>query len=704
MALNALTLSTTQGVQGRPFQAAISGLSTGRIEVLGDASPGFSVVNGQLMSRGLPYPVSTVSLREYEPGVGQGYRDSRIDITATTRDQLMTSALALMGPGRTLVRYRAAGQRQPDGSITYRLYAEDDLGATQQVLIGVPAVRSFGALTATKDGSVGQTYTAPAGMSGIQWYREALSSDRTQTAISGATGSTYTAAAGDAGFRLVAKGNISGVLTDAVAYYPAYAAPVLVDGYDDMTDRSTTNASAAVVAPLVQGAGAIQMGGNGVNNSAFVSKNTRTAYDLATVGNVAVLIDFGTVGDALLQDTNYIGVGLAVSAAGTGTGSSGTIIDGTLSNNPATQFMTGRRWYSQSTDEYQAPQPTGVGISSVRVGWNVPSAFAGKVKVDAQVRNSGGMATIIMSNDDGYIEQYTTFWPAWRDRGLGCTFFPAKNNITAADSGNTPNWMKTAMLQEMYATGLADIGVDPPDDAPLTGDASIAAALAHADAGRQWVLQNGWTRAKDHLCYPNGSCDISTRKLVTDFTANGTAVVTMASTTGLAAGQDVAGLNVPIAAGYKIVSVDSATQVTLNQTIASGTYRVNCAITSAPFFGAKLPQALAGAGWLSARTTYPKIIHDRFGITSDEALTLTAQSMSSQTFADTKKYVDLTVKRGGTLYLYGHRYTNTGGLNYAPSDLLLLADYLKSLSDQGAIWVPTISQWYTAVSQRSFPL
>lgn len=130
MALNALTLSTTQGVQGRPFQATISGLTTGRLEVLGDASPGFSVVNGQLMSQGLPYPVSTVSLREYEPGVGVGYRDTRIDITAVTRDQLRTQALAALPAGRTMVRFRTSGTQQADGSIVYSIYVEDDLGAT----------------------------------------------------------------------------------------------------------------------------------------------------------------------------------------------------------------------------------------------------------------------------------------------------------------------------------------------------------------------------------------------------------------------------------------------------------------------------------------------------------------------------------------------------------------------------------------------
>lgn len=141
MALNALTLSTTQGVQGRPFQAAISGLTTGKVEVLGDASPGFSVVNGNLMSQGLPYPVSTVALREYEPGVGVGYRDTRIEIVAASQASLMAQALAAIGVGRKLARYRVAGTRQPDGSIAYSVVVEDDLGAT--------AVQPAGSVTPT---------------------------------------------------------------------------------------------------------------------------------------------------------------------------------------------------------------------------------------------------------------------------------------------------------------------------------------------------------------------------------------------------------------------------------------------------------------------------------------------------------------------------------------------------------------------------
>lgn len=136
MALGALTLSTTSGVQGRAFQATINGMTTGRVEVLNDGSPGFSTVNGKVMSNGLPYAANTVVLREYEPGVGAGYRDTRIDITATTETSLRALAIASLSGGRPLVRYRVAGTVQSDGTIIYDLRVEDDLGATTVVAAG----------------------------------------------------------------------------------------------------------------------------------------------------------------------------------------------------------------------------------------------------------------------------------------------------------------------------------------------------------------------------------------------------------------------------------------------------------------------------------------------------------------------------------------------------------------------------------------
>ena len=107
MALGALSLSVTQGVQGRPFAGAINGLTTGRVEVLQDGSPGFYVANGVLRSNGLPYPVSTAVLREYEPGVGAGYLDTRLEITATTQQEA-SAVIGKVGADKLYVRCSGA--------------------------------------------------------------------------------------------------------------------------------------------------------------------------------------------------------------------------------------------------------------------------------------------------------------------------------------------------------------------------------------------------------------------------------------------------------------------------------------------------------------------------------------------------------------------------------------------------------------------
>ena len=136
MALSTLSLSTSNGVQGFPFQATINGLTTGNVEVLNDGSPGFSTANGKLMSQGLPYAVNTVVLREWEPGVGAGFRDTRIDINAVSAVAQRQKAHALIRAGRTLVQSGVALNRASDGSISADVFATDDLGATRKLPTG----------------------------------------------------------------------------------------------------------------------------------------------------------------------------------------------------------------------------------------------------------------------------------------------------------------------------------------------------------------------------------------------------------------------------------------------------------------------------------------------------------------------------------------------------------------------------------------
>lgn len=122
MALNALTLSTAAGVQGRPFEATINGLTAGDIEVLVDGTPGFYAVNGKLYSDDLPLFVNTVVLREREPGVGAGYRDTRIDITGYSIDnpapQLPPDGTAEVADGGTVTVALSTGTDPHNGTVS----------------------------------------------------------------------------------------------------------------------------------------------------------------------------------------------------------------------------------------------------------------------------------------------------------------------------------------------------------------------------------------------------------------------------------------------------------------------------------------------------------------------------------------------------------------------------------------------------------
>lgn len=165
MALNDLTLSLTQGVRARAFEAEIEGLTTGLVEVLSDkGAPGFAVINGKVRHEALPYQPSAVVLREREPG--KGYHDSRIIIAAADQGELQTQAEALIGDGRTLVRWWVDPVHE-GGALRWYVRAEDDLGATYTEAVGggtptptVPA--QILDLTATPgDGEVSLAWTAP---------------------------------------------------------------------------------------------------------------------------------------------------------------------------------------------------------------------------------------------------------------------------------------------------------------------------------------------------------------------------------------------------------------------------------------------------------------------------------------------------------------------------------------------------------------
>jgi hypothetical protein len=459
MALNALTLSTTQGVQGRPFQAAISGLTTGKVEVLGDASPGFSVVNGNLMSQGLPYPVSTVALREYEPGVGVGYRDTRIEIVAASQASLMAQALAAIGVGRKLARYRVAGTRQPDGSIAYSVVVEDDLGATVPQPVGsvtptptpIPSptlngvVPSYGLVSATADGSTGQTYTLNAAWTNVQWYRMKLASPVSFTAIPGATSATYVSQAADEGYRLAVAGVESGANRAAKSYHVVLPPPVILEDFESLTNWTAANGADVQLATdsPAYGTKRLQVTSTGTVG-ATATKNDIGSFDTSLLGTIAVLGDVG-------MDAGRQTGGMSVVLKRFGALQAGPTF-GTLYETPSPLLM-GKLWGAMHVSDNASLNSPGGGTVGLVVGPTGDIPHSKVTKFDALLGKAGGRATIAIVFDDLKITQYTFAYPLMKSLGI-----PGGINFVGTTSSNSSAF-DMPKIREVYADGW-DVNLD----------------------------------------------------------------------------------------------------------------------------------------------------------------------------------------------------------------------------------------------------
>jgi hypothetical protein len=93
MALNALTLSVNSGTRGKPFRAAISGLTDGsKVDPVVNYTHGFEVSNGFVTHPALPYDVNTLVLREEL--AGQDTVETKLVIPAYSVDNPEQAALS----------------------------------------------------------------------------------------------------------------------------------------------------------------------------------------------------------------------------------------------------------------------------------------------------------------------------------------------------------------------------------------------------------------------------------------------------------------------------------------------------------------------------------------------------------------------------------------------------------------------------------
>ena len=539
---------------------------------------------------------------------------------------------------------------------------------------GVPVpvtARSFGTVTKTADGSTGQTYSAPVGMTEIQWYREALPIARTKTAISGATASTYVAQAADEGYRLVARGMLDGVLTDAVAAMVVYPAPILLEGFESAAGWTTSGGGVidVVTDGVDQGSSRVRLTSTGTAN-AQGTKASIGSFDPSTMGTIAYSVDLGW--DECRQITQAARVvlkrdGVDQYVAG--------VTDAGLNFQTPSPLDIGKLWGSYHVSEVPGLVTPGTSAMGLYVRQAGQSPYSQETKYDALLGKAGGRPTVILGFDDNQISQYQNAFPVMQARDLqGIFYVPEQSTRNSA-------YMSTEMLQEMYAAGW-DCGLDSTnDDSISSSKGTLAAWEASFQLNRDYAIANGMTRGNEHIAYTHGQYESnppSDRVQISAVTATGSAVVTMASTTGIAAGMRAVGHNVPNSPVTTVVSVDSETQITLSANIPAQTKPMRFIDTSPEFFTMRLPKRMREIGVRTARTTRNNGGYlTRFGL-GDRGMFNLALAMHNHTVQEFKDRIDNAIMRGHTIEWYTHGVVdnNVVGGWMELSDFIQNMDYL----------------------------
>ena len=549
-------------------------------------------------------------------------------------------------------------------------------------------------MLATKDGSVGQTYSAPQGMSGVQWFREALTSDRTRTPITDASATTYVARAEDIGTRLVTVGVMNGQRVVAPALSVVLDIPILLESFDTTSGFTATNeALLASRSAVAQGSGAVEIQGTGSRlGGPGLSKSDIGYHDPAKFGTIAQFVDLGW--DPIYHTVTAFDLTLT---RGSQEFRAKTPLLEPLYQTPQPLFY-GSMWASIHSSEIEGLQGAGAGRFGVTNSVITQVPHAPRVSVDALVARAGGRPTIVIGFDDILRTQYTDAFPYMQARNVKGGFHIAPGKIGG------PSRLTLAQLREMYNAGWDCYLNGSYDDDLMTTRPTLAAALAELQKVRDWAQANGMTRGNDFCCYPNGRYqDSPFRPRSFSAKTNGTRIATMSDTSGIQPGMLVGGYNVPV--GTTVVSVDSPTQITLSENVIAQVKTFNFTDLSSEFSYTKLPLALKAAGYKMARTTQGKGSWlSRFGITDRGGVVTPANATSNMSLDELKSLIDVAILRGETLEFYLHGIYETGTGQTDSAKFRGLIDYIVARRDAGQLDVLTKTELWMRDGNSSLPI
>jgi hypothetical protein len=563
---------------------------------------------------------------------------------------------------------------------------------------------TYGFVTASKDGSTGQTYTLNAAWTGIQWYRRGLASPYAETLIAGATSTTYVAQAADEGYRLIVRGISGGQPVASKAYGVVLPPPVLLENFESLTGWAASigaTLSLATDSPAF-GTNRLQVAATGTN-LATATKADIGSYDTSTLGTIVALGDLG-------MDAGHPG-GVSVTLRKLGADQSGLSF-GTVYETP-TPVAIGKLWGALHVSEDATLSTPGGGTVGVKVTNNAQIPYAKAVKFDALLGKAGGRPTVIFSFDDNKITQYTFAYPLMKSLGLVFGI----NNVRTTSSN--PSALNLPKLIEMYADGC-DVMLDSTDNDDLTASyGTMALAGASWQRGKDYVVANGLTRGNEHGCWTGGQIEDfpnpgnlpSNRILATAVTSDGSNVLNIAGATAYPAGltpqvgMRVTGYNVPDSPKTTITSVISPTQVQVSVAIPAQTKPMYFVDESLEFYTMKAPVYYRDTlGMRTMRTTRADGgMYTRFGL-GDRGMFTYGNALHSLTYAQFTAMIDRVILLGLTVEFYTHGIVpGGGGVESDTSEFTAQMNYVAAKRDAGLLDNMTWSQVWARDGQSTIP-
>lgn len=462
-----------------------------------------------------------------------------------------------------------------------------------------------------------------------------------------------------------------------VVVEPSYTLPtaVLLESFGSAADFVALSGGTFVDDPArkIQGVSASRIKSTSGSAAMFGAKNKGNMPDPANMGVVAFYIDHDPF---TISNINFQ-IGRA-NARYAGT----PISEGFGDNQPR-----GGRWLARNISEF-GTLPAGEGNMYIRTRVDVRSPGNAELTIDSAVYNAKGRPTFLITFDDGYRGPLINGMEKLDRYGAKATFYIPPSLIGGFGR------LTEADLAALNAAGH-DLACDSMGDAPFTNFGTPAGAVAHLQEVRDWLSSRSFTRAIDHMCYPDGTWQADVVQATATVTCDGTntVVLSAAPTTPITVGMNVYGFGAGPNTPTTVTAVDGL-NITVSRTIAATTTRLKFVDQSSPFFGRALPDAFLAAGMKTGRITRGGANYTRFGF-GQQAMTLIGQGETGSSWAKIKSHIDNTLLRGDTLIWYFHNVTEAGGsIDISTALFAQIMDYIGPMKLANEVDILTISQLY----------